>query len=177
MAASNGEFGNVPISKDGTPALVALPTAMRRFPVSGHPIDIVHIGPVHICRGVFRSGAQSRIKRQPFPKSRKPILRSSGRPGCPAFLTPVAEEQWSCRLWSVLLFSGLIFGSLLTVLGQQSRFNTQASGYESESINSVSQSRRSITAPPAPLPAAAADPSTIRINCGGPDYTHHEGQN
>ena len=78
---------------------------------------------------------------------------------------------------NVLLFSGLIIVPLFTVLGQHLRSNTQAIGSVSESIDSVIQSRGyASAAPPFSLPTVAADSSTIRINCGGPDYTDNGGQ-
>jgi glucose/arabinose dehydrogenase len=79
--------------------------------------------------------------------------------------------------WSVLLFTGLIVAPLFTVLGQQSRFNTQATSDESESIDSVIQRRGyASAAPPFSLPTVVADPPIVRINCGGPDYTDNGGQ-
>jgi glucose/arabinose dehydrogenase len=91
------------------------------------------------------------------------------------FCGPFQRAKATSRCcWSVLLFSGVIFGPLSTVPGQPSRASTQAIGYDS--FNAAIQSRGSTkTVSPASLPTAEASTSVIRINCGGPDYIDNGG--
>jgi glucose/arabinose dehydrogenase len=124
--------------------------------------------------GSFLYPRTSQINR--FGKNKKPSFPSQASDSAHLFSCRRQGGNRRFRpLWSVALFSGLIFGSLFTVLAQQSRSNTRAISYKPESINSALQSRGYTIA--APLPTAAADPFTIRINCGGPDYIDNAGQN